>query len=150
MSKGINPIQDGFAVSTLKKVSVNGFVLHSRISSKAKGNSYTVQFNHQNYDLSFGYTEMFIQHQNNIYALIRRLQTHEWPVCESNDNYLSDIVFMYGNLQELLGDHIIPVQETDSFVAIDLRDILCQLVCVKMDGSSQMFVCKFPNTIECD
>ena len=42
------------------------------------------------------------------------------------------------------------VEETDQFVAIELPDIVAQVVCVKMDGSSTMYVCRFPNTIESD
>jgi hypothetical protein len=149
VSKGRDQIEDGI-VSTLTKVSVNGFVVHGRRGSKAKGNSYTVQFEDHSYDPSLGYTDMFIQHQNEIYAVIQRLQMHGWPACGYSDDHLSDIVAMYGNLQEHLYDHVIPVQETNEFVAIEVRHIKFQVVCVKMDGSSLMYVCKFPNMIESD
>jgi hypothetical protein len=59
-------------------------------------------------------------------------------------------VEVYGDLQDLLGDHIIPVEETSQFVAIELQDILGQVVCMKMNGSSIVYVSRYPNIAECD
>ena len=71
-------------------------------------------------------------------------------MCVRQENDLSDIVSTYGDLQELLGQHFIPVSETDDLVAVSLDSIVAQVVCVKMDGSSCLFLVRVPNTIECD
>jgi hypothetical protein len=59
-------------------------------------------------------------------------------------------VEVYGDLQDLLGDHIIPVEETSQFVSIELQDILGQVVSMIMDGSSIVHVARYPNIIKRD
>ena len=73
MSKGRDTIEDGFVAIALTRMSVNGLVIHGRITSKAKGNSYTIEFTDSSNEICFGNAEMFIRYQNEIYVLIRRL-----------------------------------------------------------------------------
>ena len=147
MSKGRHTIEDRFVAIALTRMSVNGLVIHGRITSKVKGNSYTIEFTYSSTDICFGYAEMFICYQNEIYVLIRRIQRLDWPVCESCGDHLSDIVAIYGDLQELLREHVIMVEETDQFVAIELPDIATRVFCVKMDSHLQCMCVDFPTQL---
>ena len=56
------------------------------------------------------------------------------------ENDLSDIVSTFGDLQEVLVEHCIPVSETDNLVGVSLDSIVAQVVSIEMHSSS-FFVC---------
>lgn len=93
---------------------------------------------------------MFIQLGGSCYAVIKRLVVEDWPVCMPRTSDLSDVVALYGNLQSLVGEDIIPAHECDDLLAIDVTRIRAKVVCMKMDCSSCLFLARLPNIIECD
>jgi hypothetical protein len=44
-SRGRDRLENRAVIKTFTRMSVNGFDIHSRSTSKAKGNSYTIEFN---------------------------------------------------------------------------------------------------------
>ena len=42
------------------------------------------------------------------FAVIQRLEVEEWPLLFPEDDSLTGVIDNYNNLQELLGEHIIP------------------------------------------
>ena len=58
------------------------------------------------------------------------------------------LVETYRDLQDLLGEHIIPVQETDNLVAVSVDNIISRVACLV--GSSCLFLSRFPDIIESD
>lgn len=103
---------------------------------------------HDGESVAFGYVDLLVYCSTKCYFVIQKLVTEEWPICVRHQSDLSDIVSTYGNLQELLGQHFIPVHESDSLVAVVAESIIAQVVCV--DCSSCLFVTRIPNTVECD
>ena len=124
-------------------------MVHSRAPQKSKRNSYTVEF-HDGDTFLFGYVELFITNRAKQYAVIQKFALEEWPICVPQENDLSDIAPTFGDLQELLGEHCIPVSETDNLVAVSLDSIVAQVVCIEMHSSSVLYLAPMPNTVECD
>ena len=60
-------------------------------------------------------------------------------------NDLLDIVSTFGDLQELLGEHCIPVSETDNLVAVLLDSVVAQVVCIEMHSSSVLYLVPMPD-----
>ena len=116
-----------------------------------KKNSYIVEFTECHEEqLLFDYVLLFIIFGCERFAVIQRLKLEEWPLLH-NDNYcMTDVVDACSNLQELIGKHLLPAQETQDLVAIPVGDITAQVVCMRMLGSSCIFVSRFPDIIECD
>ena len=84
----------------------------------------------------FGYVELFITNRAKQYAVIQKLGLEELPRCVPQENDLSDIVSTFGDLHEVLGEHCIPVSETDNLVAVSVDSIVAQVVCIEMHSSS--------------
>ena len=116
-----------------------------------KKNSYSVEFTecHEEQPL-FGYVLLFIIFGCEWFAVIQWLKMEEWPLLHNDNDCMTDVVDAYSNLQELIGKRLLLVQETQDLVAIVVGDITAQVVCMKMLGSSCIFVSRFPNIIECD
>ena len=91
---------------------------------------------------------MFLQHRLKWYAIIERIDLKNWAVCSSQEDSLSDILDTYGDLQALLGEHVIPGNETHCVVAIHVEDVIAQVVCVKMEGSTGLFLSHYPNSTD--
>ena len=64
------------------------------------------------------------------------------------ENDLSDTVFTFGDLQEYLGEHCIPVSETDNLVSVSVDSMVAHVVCIEMHSSSVLYLAPMPNTIE--
>lgn len=147
-SEGLAEVHE-VRVSTVQSLQLNGHHVQSRQSCALSRNSFTVEFDDLG-QLSFGCVDLFIKHGSNYFALIQRLVIEDWPLCKAHDDDLSDIISVYGNLQSLVGEDIIPAQESDNYIAVDVGKIIGKVVCVKMDCSSCLFLVRIPNTIECD
>ena len=119
--------------------------------SRDKEIFYAVEFTecHEEQPL-FGYVLLFIIFGCERFAVIQWLKMEEWPLLHNEDDCMTDVVDAYSNLQELIGKHLLPAQETHDLVAIPVGNITAQVVCMKMLGSSCIFVSRYPNIIECD
>ena len=112
---------------------------------------YAVEFTecHEEQPL-FGYVLLFIIFGCERFAVIQWLKMEEWPLLHNDDDCMTDVVDAYSNLQELIGKHLLPAQETHDLVEILVGDITAHVVCMKTLGSSCIFVSRYPNIIECD
>ena len=141
---------DGRSLVTIhRKLYVNGIMVHSRANQNSKRNLYTVEF-HDGDTISFGYVELLIANRVKQYAVIQKFALEEWRICVPQENGLSDIFSRFGDLQELLGKHCIPVSKTDNLIAVSVDSIVDQVVCIKMHSSSVLYLAPMPNTLECD
>ncbi len=64
------------------------------------------------------------------------------------ENDLSDIASTFEDLQELFGEHCIPVSETDNLVAVSVDNIVAQVVSIEMHSSSVWYLAPMPNTVD--
>ena len=146
-SQGVNEVQ-GSRISTVQSLKLKGHCIQSRLSSPTSRNSYTVEFDNSG-QLCYGFVEVFVQHASNYYAIIQEVEVEVWSDCRPQDD-LSDILSTYGNLQSLIGNDFMPGHESDNFTAVEVEQITDKVVCVKMNGSTCLFLARVPNIIECD
>ena len=123
---------------------VDGIMVHSRTTQKSKRKSYTVEF-HDEDTFSFGYVELFITSMAKQYAVIQKFALRRMAEMCAQENDLSDIVFTFGDLQELLVN-----TETHNLVAVLVDSVVAQVVCIEMHSSSVSYLAPIPNTVECD
>ena len=119
-----------------------GHVVHSKKHQVTKTNSYTVEFSecHEEHP-SFGYVLLFVILECGQFAVIQRLKMEEWPLLPNEDDRVTDVFYAYSNLQKLIGEHIVPAQETQNLVAIPVGDITAQVVCMKMLARFKLSFC---------
>ena len=149
--KSTDLLSDTSLVQTVDKFKIAGQMVHAKNNHFKSRNSYTVQFQEKDHDgPSYGYVLMFVNLRVKWYAVIERIDTKNWAACSPQEDNLSDILDTHGDLQALLGEHIIPGNETRCLVAIHVEDIIAQIVCVQMEGSTGIFLSRYPNSTECD
>lgn len=92
-------------------MSVNGNVMNTKLVKIQQGTRTLLRFWTKAFHL-VGYVEVFIQYQMEYYAVIQRLEIHDWPMCEPQSDLSIMCLNMHGDLQGLLAEHIIPASKT--------------------------------------